>query len=93
MYLKQITIALLIAGFFSPVVHAADTAITEAELPQPRLAAAILAPLAMVYPDPVSVVGKSREQVIAEVVQAKKDGSYVSLPEGYPESFYFRPSR
>jgi hypothetical protein len=93
MNFKRTTLGLLLAACFFPVAHAADTMATDTVIAAKTAAPVSDKQAVLVDASNVRDAGKSREQVIAEVVQAKKDGSYVALPEAYPESFYFRTAR
>ena len=96
MALKQITIALLIVGSSVSAVHAAEaaiTAVTDTPAAQERTVAAVAKPVAAVESTTVRATAKTREQVIAEVVLAQKDGGSISLGEEYPAAFNFRASR
>lgn len=93
MILKKMTFAFLIAGSSISVAHALEAAPAETAAGKQSMSASNDKPAQTAAVTKMVSPGKSREQVIAELLQAKKDGSYVVVPEAYPESFYYRASR
>ena len=83
---KQLMATLLLSAIVVPTLHAAETQAPETqEMNQPIVVAeAKSLPLAEVPSVPAA--GKSRVQVVNELIEAIRDGSYVPPSELYPAS-------
>lgn len=89
--MNKISSLLLIAGSSISMAHALD-AVPAAVTTEPQETKLSTEKPAIATAATSTVVsGKSREQVIAELMQAIKDGTHVAESEMPPEQFLYRP--